>query len=70
MKKICPRCSSTFSCREDHTDLCHCTRIYLLTGVRDYIKESYDECLCPHCLKETNMNFYSFGVNPKYLVKK
>lgn len=70
MKKICPRCSTAFICREDRTDLCHCTRIYLLSGVRDYIKESYENCLCPQCLSETNKSFHSFGVNPKYLVKR
>ncbi|MFV0418848.1 MAG: cysteine-rich CWC family protein [Dysgonomonas sp.] len=70
MKKICPRCSSAFACREDRTDLCHCTHIYLLSGVRDYIKENYENCLCPKCLKETNTSFHSFGVNPKYLIKR
>ena len=70
MQKMCPRCSSSFTCREDRTDLCHCTRIYLLSGVRDYIKENYEKCLCPSCLKETNKSFFSFGVNPKYAIKK
>lgn len=68
MQKMCPRCSSNFNCREDRADLCHCTRIYLLSGVRDYVKENYESCLCPKCLKETNKNFFSFGVNPKYMV--
>ena len=70
MKKICPRCSDSFVCREDRTDLCSCTRIYLLSGVRDYVKENYDECLCPSCLKETSANFQSFGVNPRFQVSK
>ncbi len=70
MKKICARCASPFVCREDRTDLCHCTHIYLVSGVRDYVKENYETCLCPKCLKETNTSFHSFGVNPKYLVKK
>jgi len=70
MKKICPRCSSSFVCRVDRTDLCHCTHIYLLSGVRDYIKENYGDCLCPQCLKETNTSFHSFGINPKYIEKK
>lgn len=70
MKKTCPRCSNSFTCREDRTDLCQCTRIYLISGVRDYIKENYSTCLCPQCLKETNENFYSFGVNPRYIVNR
>ncbi|SHF42289.1 cysteine-rich CWC family protein [Dysgonomonas macrotermitis] len=67
MKKICPRCSNSFVCREDRTDLCSCTRVYLISGVRDYVKENYESCLCPSCLKETSASFHSFGVNPKYL---
>lgn len=70
MQKKCPRCSSNFKCREDRTELCHCTRIHLFSGVRDYIKDNYQNCLCPQCLKETNQNFFSFGVNPKYYIKK
>lgn len=67
-KKICPRCSTSFSCREDRTDLCQCTRTYVVPGVRDYVKENYDNCLCPQCLKETSQNFNSFGVNPKFKI--
>lgn len=69
MKKLCPRCSTSFVCREDRTDLCSCSRIYLLSGVRDYIKENYEACLCPNCLKETNASFHSFGVNPRFQQK-
>jgi hypothetical protein len=69
MRKICPRCSSRFVCREDRTELCHCSHIIVISEVKEYIKESYESCLCPKCLKETSNNFHSFGVNPKYLVK-
>ena len=70
MKKICPRCSNSFVCREDRTDLCKCTHTYLIPGVRDYVKENYDNCLCSDCLKETSNSFHSFGVNPKFAVRK
>lgn len=70
MKKTCPRCSAKFLCREDRTDLCQCTRVYLQSGVRDYIKENYENCLCQKCLKETNINFNSFSVNPKFLINR
>lgn len=70
MKKICPRCSTSFVCREDRTDLCHCTHVYLMVGVRDYVKDNYESCLCPKCLKETNGSFHSFGVNPRYQINK
>lgn len=70
MKKICPRCSVNFTCREDRKDLCQCTRVYVMSEVKSYVKENYDKCLCPRCLKETNESFYSSGVNPKYMIKK
>lgn len=69
-KKICPRCSSDFVCREDRIELCQCSRVHLEVGVKDFIKDSYEDCLCPRCLRETNVSFYSFGVNPNYAVKK
>lgn len=68
-KKKCPRCSSDFVCREDRADLCGCTRVYLVPGVRDYVRDEYTSCLCASCLKEVSVSFHSFGVNPKYLVK-
>lgn len=70
MKKVCPRCSTAFVCREDRIDLCQCSRVSLGMGVRDYIKDSYSQCLCAKCLRETNVDFHSFGVNPRYSVKK
>lgn len=70
MKKICPRCSNSFVCREDRTDLCHCTRVYLTSNMRSYLAQDYEECLCHKCLRETSANFYSFGINPQYKVLK
>ena len=69
MKKICQRCSAEFSCREDRIELCSCRKVSLASGVRDYIKRSYDDCLCPKCLNETNKHFYAFEINPKYMNK-
>lgn len=68
MKKICPRCSTSYTCREDRTDMCHCTRIFLVNEVREYLSAEYSNCLCHKCLRETNMSFHSFGVNPIYKV--
>lgn len=66
MKRECNRCQSAFNCREDRRDLCHCTHIYILPEIKNYIKENYDDCLCHNCLKEVKNNFHSSGVNPKY----
>lgn len=69
MKK-CPRCASQFTCREDRIDLCQCSRIYLEPKAKDYIRDNFNNCLCPDCLKEISLNFSGFGVNPKYKVAK
>ncbi|MFC4676667.1 cysteine-rich CWC family protein [Dysgonomonas termitidis] len=69
MKKICKRCSASFSCREDRIELCSCRKVSLVIGVRDYIKDNYRDCLCPKCLQEANTSFYAFDVNPKFLNK-
>ncbi|WP_165021322.1 MULTISPECIES: cysteine-rich CWC family protein [unclassified Dysgonomonas] len=69
MKKICQKCSTAFACREDRIELCQCSRISLNSGVRDYIKDNYDNCLCPECLKETNAYFNACVINPAYLEK-
>ncbi len=70
MRKICPRCSVDFACREDRTELCQCRKTAIKSEVREYVKDTYESCLCPSCLKETNMSFHSFGVNPMYKVAR
>ena len=54
MDKICPSCSSTFTCRVDQIELCNCTKLNLAKGARDYIKATYGNCLCSDCLKKIN----------------
>lgn len=70
MEKVCPRCSEKFRCREDRIELCSCKKVSLVPGVRDFIKEDYENCLCPECLKIVNENFNSYGINPRYQVQK
>ena len=66
MKKECPRCSTSFVCREDRTDLCRCSRTHLVPGAKDYAKLNFSGCLCTACLKEISNSFHAFGVNPKF----
>lgn len=70
MKKICPRCLSAFTCREDRTDVCRCTHIYMVPGSRDYIKDYFNKCLCPACQKEISDNYNGIGINPKYKLEE
>lgn len=66
MEKKCPRCSATFRCREDRVDLCNCSKINKVAGLSDYIKETYNACLCPKCMEDANSTFYNIGINPKF----
>ena len=61
--KICPRCSNSFVCRQDRTDLCSCTRIYLLSGVRDYVKENYDE----FCIRLDDLEMLLEEIEDEYI---
>lgn len=70
MEKKCPRCSASFRCREDRIELCSCARTPIVSGLRDYLKDTYEGCLCPQCLHDANSTFYNIGVNPKFLNKK
>ncbi|WP_029904458.1 cysteine-rich CWC family protein [Prevotella sp. 10(H)] len=69
MEKICGKCAAVFVCRQDKVELCHCSKIKLREGIRQYIKENYANCLCSKCLEETNNNFYPLDVNPEFLNK-
>ena len=70
MKKICQRCSAGFYYREDRSETRAYGRIYIVAEVRDYIRETYNGCLCPECTKDICSGYYSFGVNPAYQVRK
>lgn len=62
MDKICPSCSSTFTCRVDQIELCNCAKLNLVKGVREYIKVTYGNCLCFDCLKKINDKFSLLSV--------
>jgi len=51
MIKKCSKCETTFNCKNDARG-CWCENINLSTQVLAHLKENYDNCLCPRCLKE------------------
>lgn len=47
--KICPKCNSKFPCMGED---CWCEHYQILPKNLHYIRKTWDNCLCPECLKE------------------
>ena len=50
MEKNCSKCGVTFSCQNE-TRGCWCESVHLTKEMLAELKEAYDNCLCPVCLK-------------------
>lgn len=48
--KKCSKCHTTFSCGSPEPG-CWCETIHLSNDTLKLLKEQYDNCLCPVCLK-------------------
>jgi hypothetical protein len=46
-EKICPRCAAAFECRSGG---CWCTDLSLSATKLEWLKQHYENCLCPACL--------------------
>jgi hypothetical protein len=49
--KKCSKCETAFECSSEK-DGCWCEEVYIDLSALEAIKELYDNCLCPPCLKE------------------
>ncbi|MBK7182402.1 MAG: cysteine-rich CWC family protein [Bacteroidetes bacterium] len=49
--KICSKCSRSFECQNESMG-CWCEELFLSINTLNEIKQQYDNCLCPTCLKE------------------
>jgi hypothetical protein len=47
--KKCPKCGNSFPCEGDD---CWCHNYQILNKNIHYIRTTWDDCLCPSCLKE------------------
>ena len=56
MKKICENCGNTFECKPQG---CWCFEVNLIDEQRKALKEKFEDCLCPECLK-----CYAHGPKP------
>jgi hypothetical protein len=50
MEKHCSKCGKDFSCQNEMRG-CWCETIHLSAETLTNLKENYDNCLCPQCLK-------------------
>ncbi|MGQ0828494.1 MAG: cysteine-rich CWC family protein [Bacteroidota bacterium] len=49
--KNCSKCTSAFECSSEKEG-CWCDELYVDATTLKTLKEQYDNCLCPVCLKE------------------
>jgi hypothetical protein len=49
--KICPRCAREFVCKANRIHRCDCMGVRLSPETVEYIRQSYDDCLCVACLE-------------------
>ena len=61
MEKICSKCGSGFDCQNDLGG-CWCENVELTGKALEELKQSYENCLCPVCLKSFE-NSYNSDVN-------
>lgn len=50
--KQCPRCGARFDCKVDALEQCDCIDIELTLPLLQRLQQEYDDCLCPHCLRQ------------------
>jgi hypothetical protein len=49
LKKKCPKCHTEFECMGED---CWCHNYQILNKDINYIRKTWDDCLCPTCLKD------------------
>ena len=47
-QKYCAKCMATFECL--HNEHCWCMSYKISKENLEYLKKTYDNCLCPECL--------------------
>jgi hypothetical protein len=51
MIKKCSKCEAPFTCQNQSAG-CWCENVKLSAQMLTYLKENYENCLCPKCLQE------------------
>ncbi|TAE89482.1 MAG: hypothetical protein EAY81_02305 [Bacteroidetes bacterium] len=55
--KVCENCKSEFVCNPQNISHCGCSAIILSPAARQFIRQNYDDCVCPNCLLGINVKF-------------
>lgn len=58
-KKYCPRCQTPFECKVGSILLCQCASVTLTEAERNYLQQTYSDCLCANCMKELKTEFHN-----------
>jgi hypothetical protein len=48
--KYCARCNGAFECKPGNITQCQCFGITFAEEEKEYIRKTYDDCLCRNCL--------------------
>jgi hypothetical protein len=62
MEKKCSKCGTVFTCKQE-TGGCWCEQFTLSKEMLHYLKEQYENCLCPECLHEFSEEKQGSAVN-------
>jgi len=48
--KRCPKCNKAFECKPGNITQCQCFGLKLTEPENDYMRDTYNDCLCGDCL--------------------
>jgi hypothetical protein len=54
--KKCSKCGESFACKQEEMG-CWCEQVELSMEALNHLKENYENCLCPACLKTFEAQF-------------
>ncbi|MDX1684330.1 MAG: cysteine-rich CWC family protein [Saprospiraceae bacterium] len=52
MRRACPRCRTPFICTPHDIDNCPCQGVDISASTREFLGDTYYDCLCNQCLLE------------------
>lgn len=64
-KKYCPRCNISFECKVGSILQCQCNGITFTDTEWDYVRLTYTDCLCRHCLQAIRHEISSIAIKQK-----
>ncbi len=63
--KYCPRCNEAFECKPGNITQCQCYGLTFSDTEKDYISNTYNDCLCRNCLNTIKYETRYSGVKKK-----